>query len=167
MATTYEPIATTTLGSATSTITFSSIAANWTDLRLIMTVLGPGTNNELRLKFNNSGSGLGLYSYTFIYGDGTSAVSSYNTDNDYLQISALIAVANSTIPTLITVDIFSYANSTYKTVLYDDSNTATNGSICKQVGLYRSTTAITEVNIISPATMATGTTATLYGIKAA
>jgi hypothetical protein len=36
MAATYEPIATQTLGSAATSITFSSIAADWTDLRLVL-----------------------------------------------------------------------------------------------------------------------------------
>ena len=34
---TYEPIATTTLGSAAADITFSSIASTWTDLRISFT----------------------------------------------------------------------------------------------------------------------------------
>ena len=36
MPATYEPIATTTLGSAAASITFSSIAGTYTDLRLVM-----------------------------------------------------------------------------------------------------------------------------------
>jgi hypothetical protein len=38
MATTYEPIATTTLGTAAAFITFSSIPATYTDLRLVVNV---------------------------------------------------------------------------------------------------------------------------------
>jgi hypothetical protein len=38
MAITYEPIATTTLGSATSTVTFSSISGSYTDLVAVFEV---------------------------------------------------------------------------------------------------------------------------------
>ena len=45
MATTYEPIATTTLGSAAASITFSSIAGTYTDLRLVLSLI-PATGTR-------------------------------------------------------------------------------------------------------------------------
>jgi len=56
MAITYEPIASTTLGSAASTITFNSIAASWTDIKLIL-IGTSSTGGAVIFRFNNdSGS---------------------------------------------------------------------------------------------------------------
>jgi hypothetical protein len=72
MAPTYEPIATTTLGTAAASITFSSIPATYTDLRLVV-VAKAVSASTLDVRFNND-SGTN-YSKTEISGDGSSAVS--------------------------------------------------------------------------------------------
>jgi hypothetical protein len=162
MAATYEPIATQTLGSAAASITFSSIAASWTDLRLVLTVLPTATNRPY-LQFN-SDTGTN-YSRTVVYGAGTSAASTATVDTN--QIITSVQTSNQV--NLTTWEIFSYAGSTYKTVLgvvSMDKNES--GSTSNTVGLWRSTSAITTINITaSTSTFAIGTTATLYGIKAA
>ena len=45
---TYEPIATQTLASAAASITFSSIAATYTDLRLVLTCTTKGSKRTER-----------------------------------------------------------------------------------------------------------------------
>ena len=62
-----------------------------------------------------------------------------------------------------------YAGSTYKTMLTMDSNDLNgSGSVETTVGLWRSTAAINTITLSANAdTFAAGTTATLYGIKAA
>lgn len=159
---TYEPIATTTLGSAAATITFSSIAATYTDLRVVVT----GTNSAsttVGIRYNSDSAT--NYSRTFLGGEGTTAQSSRhsNTTSGY---SALISAT----PSMVTFDIFSYAGSTYKTHLITGSNDE-NGSgwVNRSVGLWRSTSAITRIDLIflDGSNFLTGTTATLYGIKAA
>jgi hypothetical protein len=67
-----------------------------------------------------------------------------------------------------TVDVFSYAGSTFKTCLVsvnNDQNTV-GGEVNAQVGLYRSTSAITSITF-TPQTNSfdTGSTLTIYGIK--
>ena len=106
------------------------------------------------------------YSRTYLNGNGSTASSAAETSQDQIYIGYL---TTGTIPSLTTVDIFSYTGSTYKTIL-STSSTDKNGSgnILEIVGLWRSTSAITSIVIRSDATtMNTGTTATLYGIKAA
>ena len=165
MASTYEPIATTTLGSAASSITFSSIPATYTDLRLVTTMLGSTTSIGVNLRFN-SDSGAN-YSSTFLVGGGSSAASGRNTGAT--EITMHYSFLSTTIPTMGEVDIFSYAGSTFKTLLHtltQDFNGS--GNVEKQVGLWRSTSAITTVSLSTTANnFAIGTTATLYGIKAA
>jgi hypothetical protein len=72
MAITYDPIATTILGSAAASITFSSIAATYTDL--VIVVKGGCDNGSLRMQFNSdTGSN---YSELTMSGNGSTASSS-------------------------------------------------------------------------------------------
>ena len=70
MAATFEPIATQTLASAASSITFSSIAASWTDLRLV--IIGTAAAANYVTLNINSDTGAN-YSQTVLYGTGTGA----------------------------------------------------------------------------------------------
>jgi hypothetical protein len=160
MPTTYDKIATTTLGSASADITFSSIASNWTDLRVVL--VNKGGTSGCRLQFNSdTGSN---YSTTSLIGTGSSAASARATNND--RISLEYWGMNASIPSMYTADIFSYAGSTFKTVLgtaAEDYNGS--GSTSVRVGLWRSTSAITTVKLFTVGTaFQSGTTATIYGI---
>ena len=160
---TYEPIATQTLASAAASITFSSIAATYTDLRLVWIGSGVGgAGAELRLRFNGLTTG---YSDTYIQGNGSAASSNRYTSYTYIRTSVDVP----TTMAMAEIDIFSYAGSTYKTCLMNfsaDINGAGGYKECV-VGLSQSTTAITSVQIYSGANFNIGTIATLYGIKAA
>ena len=169
MATTYEKIASTTLGSAAASITFSSIAASWTDLRLIFTVKDTLSGGDIYLRFNgDSGTN---YSSTALIGDGSAASSYRRTNVAQFSPTTYSGGMNPTNPQLYTFDIFSYAGSTYKTLLETTSGDANgSGSVIEIVGLWRSTSAITSIALTAVGggdTFAIGTTATLYGIRAA
>jgi hypothetical protein len=166
MALTYEPIATTTLGSATSTITFSSIPATYTDLRLVITSTVSDAAGYIGLRFN-SDSGTN-YSYTQLKGDGSSAATNSTTFSDTLYLGSS-GSPSTTIPYLQTVDVFSYSGSTYKTALVTTSQDRNgSGEVIRQSGLWRSTSAINAILIrVYTGNLNAGTTATLYGIKAA
>lgn len=168
---TYEPIATTTLGSAAASITFSSIPGTYTDLRVVY-ILRTDRANTVdggKLQFNSDTAT--NYSNTYISGDGTSALSNRaSTVNSIDIVQSIGNNATSGIFGLTTVDIFSYAGSTFKTCLITTS-TDQNGSGRTNaiVGLWRSTSAITTITL-TPSTgpnWLAGCTATLYGIKAA
>jgi hypothetical protein len=161
MPATYEPIATTTLGSAAASITFSSIPATYTDLRLVVNVT-MATGTTCRYQFNGDTST--NYSTTYLLGDGSSASSGAVTNGSFIYASQY--TASTTIPSFYSMDVFSYAGSTYKTMLTTGSNDRNgSGAVDRQVQLWRSTSAITSINIYSTGTFAIGTTATLYGIK--
>lgn len=165
MPATYEPIATTTLGSAASSITFSSIPATYTDLRVVF--VGTATSaTGLRAQFN-SDTGTN-YSRTSSLGDGSAVYSQRGTNIAFISLG-INDNLSTTVPTLRTMDIFSYAGSTNKTVLTSES-TDMNGSGAATVAvqLWRNTGAITSISLnVSGTTIAAGSTATLYGIKAA
>ena len=153
---TYTPIATTTVSSATSAVTFNSISNQYTDLRLVLT--GSDTNNYVLIRFNNDSSA--IYSRTFLYGDGTNAYS-----NNSSNITSLYCTANST--SFGTLDIMNANNTTtYKTSLVEETMT---NEVSRTVYLYRSTSAISRIDILSPSgtNSITSGTYTLYGIKAA
>ena len=161
---TYDKIATQTLASAAASITFSSIAASWTDLRLVVVHLDSDTSNNF-LRFNgDSGTN---YSATYLYGNGTSASSFSITNRAYSDLGPI--TGSTTVPMLANIDIFSYAGSTYKTTLTrlsEDYNGT--GATSNIVTLWRNTSAITSIVIgRTGGTYSTGTTATLYGIKSA
>lgn len=165
MAATYEPIATTTLGSDVASFTMSSIPGTYTDLRVVLNVKGSSAG-DITARFN-SDSGTN-YSYTNLYGNGSSAALGSQNSITYLYLTPNVSVS-STIPDLITVDIFSYAGSTYKTALVTHSGDHNgSGGVERVVDLWRSTSAITSITFYGIGiNIAAGTTATLYGIKAA
>jgi len=165
MPATYEPIATTTLGSAAATITFSGIPATYTDLRLILANIMVNTGTQPRIRFN--GDTATNYSITFLRGNGSTAFSG-RTSNTYIAINDGNPAASAGVPQMSCTDIFSYAGSTNKTCLVRSSNDKNgSGTTESSVGLWRDTTAINEITIseVSSNNFAAGTTATLYGIK--
>jgi hypothetical protein len=157
---TYEPIASTTLGSSASDITFASIAADWTDLVIVL----HGANSEgsaVAITFNSdTGSN---YSHTLVQGNGTSASSSRQSS----QTGAWFASFTTGGPHIAIIHVMSYANTNvYKTLLSSAERIGT--TTARHVGLWRSTSAITSVTL-DPVfgTLQAGTTASLFGIKAA
>jgi hypothetical protein len=161
MATTYEKIATTTLGTASATITFSSISSAYTDLRLVVVINGVSTANYTLLKLNNTTGNIG---FTQLSGSGTSAGSGRSTsDVLYLNYQATLST---TLPTFSTVDLFSYAGSTAKSMLVTSSYDKNGSGIVERfASVCTSTSAIDRIDVYtSSGTFNTGTTATLYGI---
>lgn len=166
MATTYEPIATTTLGSTSNTITFSSISSAYTDLRLVFNLKSTSAGTVIAtITVNGSGTG---YSTTHLYGDGTSVISGRQTSYSNWGATGPSLAASAT--GLLTLDIFSYTGSTYKTALmtrsYDNNGS---GSSFTSVQLWQNTAAISSITLSEGLAngFAAGTIATLYGIKAA
>ena len=154
-------IATTTLGSANVNIDFTSIPNTYTDLRIVLTARITSGGNAW-MQFN--GDTGANYSFTRIYGDGSSAASDRGTGYSRFQLST--GSVSPTIPQLFTVDIFSYAGSTNKTILVESSqDTNGAGNVTRWVELWRNTSAITSIKLIALSdTFTSGTTATLYGI---
>ena len=168
---TYEPIATNTLGSAATDITFSSIPSTYTDLVLVTATFGSRAANadSLAIRFNSdTGSN---YSYTYIIGDANGAASGRASSQTNIWCGNFSSnnVAN---PSPIIIQIQNYANTTtFKTVLARQNAIAGGGytSTGINVGLWRSTTAINSITVRSEtgSNFSAGSTFTLYGIKAA
>jgi hypothetical protein len=167
---TYEPIATTTLGTAAASVTFSTISGAYTDLVLVLqTSSSHSASNAVIMQFNNdTGSN---YSLTRIIGDGSSATSDRFSSVTSIDAGFLPA-NNGTGNGTIIANIMNYSNATtYKTVLGRwESMNAASGSryTVAEVGLWRNTSAITEIDLkFVTGNLVAGSTFTLYGIKAA
>lgn len=163
MPTTYNAIATTTLSSSASTITFNSIPATYTDIRI--QIIPVGATGGCRLQFNgDTGTN---YSRTALQGTGTTTNTDFASTVD--RISLEYYGMDATEPSFYAADIFSYAGSTLKTLLGTASERYTSaGTASVRVGMWRSTSAITRLDLYTVGTaFQAGTTATLFGIKAA
>jgi hypothetical protein len=161
---TYEAIATTTVGTATNSVTFSSIAATYTDLVLVIFARNTTATNTSYIRLNgDSGAN---YSSTQLYGDGSTAGSNRDTSRGQIDniYAASSANASGTFSTTL-VNIQNYANTTtYKTVL---SRSNLPIQVAASVGLWRNTAAINSVQIVSGGNFEIGSTFNLFGIKAA
>ena len=164
MASTYEPIATTTLGSAQASVSFSSISGSYTDLVIIYNAKSSTGTPDMTFQIN--GDTATNYSATRLTGTGSAANSGRYTSKTYAQLDEY-AYATTSNETLGIVNVMNYSNTTtYKTII-SRSNAAANG-VEAFVNLWRSTSAITSIVFsFTSGNIASGATFTLYGIKAA
>lgn len=164
MAITYEPISTTTLGSAAASVTFSSISGAYTDLVLVLNYGITVDYYAPRIRFNSDTAS--NYSDTILSGNGSSATSERHSNATSLTFSYTGVVSNSLQNTFI-MQVNNYSNSTtYKTAIA--RNSAPANEAAAGVGLWRSTSAITSITILlGSGNYMSGSTFSLYGIKSA
>ena len=168
MAVTYEPIASTTLGSAAAEIDLTSIPGTYTDLVLILEGVADNTAFTTAVQFN--GITTTTYSTTYLYGTGSAAASARNSGEAFIRLE--YAATRRTTSRILTIAQFmSYANTNvFKTVLSAEAGSAE--GVGRNVGLWRSTDAISSMKLraVSPSStvkFASGTTVSLFGVKAA
>jgi hypothetical protein len=160
---TYTPIATTTLGSAAASYTFSSIPSTYTDLVVLIQSID-SNNATPQMQFNNDTAT--NYSNTSLYGNGTSAESGRNSNTASIYLDDQLT-ASTTNPSITIINVQNYANTTtYKTAILRDNR---NGGTMANVGLWRSNAAINRIDFTrgGGGTFNAGSTFTLYGIAAA
>jgi hypothetical protein len=166
MTSTYEKIATTTLGSAQATVTFSTITGTYTDLVLVIGNLKVSLNTaSLTLQLNgDTGSN---YSNTQLRGNGSAASSSRGSSLTSALNYITYAATSNTSEGVVILNFQNYSNATtYKTTLIR-ANSAPN-AVEATVNLWRNTAAITSITmgVQGADTYSSGSTFTLYGIKA-
>lgn len=160
---TYTPIATTTLGSNQTSVTFSSLGS-YTDIVAVTNVSGNDGAICIRL---NSDTG-NNYSYTNVRGNGSTASSIRVSNNSYIGGTSNLSVTAGQLQTAVW-NFQNYRNtSTYKTVIFRDGMAShITGAT---VGLWRSTSAITSITFspeFGASVFYTGSTFTIYGITEA
>jgi hypothetical protein len=161
---TYTQIASTTLGSAAASVTFSSIPATYTDLVVICNVqTATGGDDSVGFQFN--GDTTGNYSFTYMNADGSSASSGRAGTQGSMQFG----LVNSSNWGVSIGYIQNYANTTTKKTVLGRGNMSS--LIRAYVGLWKATpAAINSVTILSTPNVynfIVGSQFSLYGITAA
>lgn len=149
---------TTVSGSSTSTVTLSSIPQGYTDLVLVFE--GTESANQYIAFQVNSDTGSN-YSWTRMYGDGSTA---YSSQGNSVTFGRLGIGDPSSGRTITTSHFMNYSNSTtYKSIL---SRSSGGGFVGSLVNLWRSTAAITSITILTTTsdTFTSGSTFSLYGV---
>jgi hypothetical protein len=144
------------------------IRNKFTDLIIIVQGTTTVDNADIQMYFNNDSSS-GLYSKTQLEGTGSTAGSGRTSGANFIGLTSNIGV-DDTNPSIIILQFNNYSNTTtFKTVLSRESMWMTGASgAALRVGLWRNTAAITSISIkVNGSTWKSGSTFTLYGIKAA
>jgi hypothetical protein len=166
MPSTYEPIATTTGSNSSPEVTFTSIPNTYTDLKLVINTT-PSNSATVMGIYVNATTG-NTCSTTTLYGNGSSAISTRATSAITVNPAGSLSISSSDRSTFL-IDFMNYSNtSTFKTVLSRASSAS--GWAAASVGLIQTTSAISTISISTlngSYFWNTGSTFTLYGIKAA
>jgi hypothetical protein len=156
-------IATTTLGSPATSITFSSIPQTFTDLLLVASVRWTGAALDVDMPIYLNGSAAG--STRLLYGNGSSVVSATTA---YTRVYAGAAGTSATANTFSSVSVYipNYTSGSKKSMSGEGvvENNATTGVLSIDAILSDVTAAVTSVGIASGTNYAANTVLSLYGI---
>jgi hypothetical protein len=166
MALTYEPIATTTVGTAVNGITFSSIPSSYTDLVIVINAKLTGTSEDQYIRFNNDTGA--NYQNLVGRGDPASPPSvAYQTNETYVRVGD----AFNSYWGMMKIEINGYSGSGSKRTLIQSAKHSGSNDISRittSIGNWTNTSAINRIDFSQSAgtagRYAVGSTITLYGI---
>jgi hypothetical protein len=160
----YQSIATTTAGTSTTTLSFTSIPSTFSHLQIRISG-GNGSGQNVRMQFN-SDTGLNYMTHRLSANNGTSVSSGVTGPSwDFINLAGNAGL-NQNSPSI--VDILDYTstskNKTVRALTGWDNNGS--GYIDYNSGLWFATpAAITRIDLTQTSNWANGSTAALYGIK--
>ena len=174
MATTYTLISSNTLSASAASVTFSSIPSTYTDLLLKVSARDNDTGafQQLRVTFN--GDSATNYSYTNIYGTGSSAFSlggATTANFNYINFQSSDsngATANTFGNSELYIPSYTVAQNKPVSMFSVSETNATATNMGATAGLWRNTAAITSLTIVpafSGGNFLTGSSFYLYGVK--
>lgn len=167
MAGTYEPINTQTLTSNIADVYFTSIPQTYTDLVLVITAVAGGNTNAAWRVNNDNGNN---YSTQQTYSTSSNTIGTSNAQDNFARFDNWGAIGTTGLYGCV-VHFMNYSNTaTHKTCINRSGNDGgPYPGTSFHVGTWRNTAAITSINILSQSGIwfATGSTFTLYGIRAA
>jgi hypothetical protein len=167
--TSYESIATTTLGSTTATISFTSIPSTYKHLQLRIfsksTRTAGNAGDAIKMNFNSDTAA--NYSFHQLQGNGATASASGSASQSTIEIER-IGDATASIMGVVIVDILDYANTNKYKTTRSLGGVDFNGSgyVTLMSGNWRSTSAISSITLDpNGGDFAQYSQAALYGIK--
>lgn len=163
MANAMVALATTTLGSTASSVTFGSIPSTYRDLRLVVDVINTASSNQTNIQLNaDTGAN---YTRVIMAGQAASGATSASGSGTSIVCMGWSA-PESTVRTLLTVDFLdSSATDKHKPVLLRSNHT---NEVDVVAARWASTSAITSIKLFpDSSTFAAGSTFSLYGIVSA
>lgn len=173
----YESIASATGNGSSGTITFSSIPQTYASLqiRFIVKSSSTGSTTTGMSFYPNAETGSSTtFDRHYLYGDGTAVTASNSISQGEFYAYKVLPRATSTADVFGVgiIDIHDYASTTRnKTVRmfygYDNNSGTTESQVYLESGLWRSTSAITDLRFTGGTAFISGTTIALYGIKGA
>lgn len=161
MATALVALATTTLASASATVTFAGIPGGYRDLRIVATLQTTSGPVDIAGRFNSdSGSN---YSRVGMYGNGSTAGSFTNTSVAQFYWAYATSPVSNVFNSFVT-DIMDYtATDKHKTLL--SRADLAGDSTAAYANRWASTSAITSISLFpTSGSFAAGSTFSLYGI---
>jgi len=164
----YIPIASQTLGSATATVTFSSIPTTLNgktlrDLVLVAVATGTSSSALCSLRYNSDSSS--IYSLVQMSGSGSTSGGATGGDNKH-DINAVAALLRSSHPMSLVFQVFDFAQTNKHKSSVWRTNEGASGVEAK-AGRWGNTAAITSLSLIVGGgdSFAAGSTFALYGIE--
>jgi hypothetical protein len=154
---TYKPLATVTLGSSASTVTFSNIPATYRDLIFVLSgIVSAGGGEVIRVNFNGDTTS-GNYSAVLANGTGSTA----NSATEARRFGLIYASRSQTVASFMDYS----ATDKHKTYL---SRTGGASNVLEVIaGRWANSAAITSIRVFTDANgFASGTTLSLYGVIA-
>lgn len=151
------------LTSTQSSVTFSTIPSNYTDLIINAVVGTVGGAQNMKIIFNSNS---GPYYYTYLSATGTAGPYSGRYENQSQIFLDNYSYPNTTIETIYEINIFSYSNSNvYKSLLCYSANP--DRAITQVAGTFINSNTISSINLSlgGSETFKSGSTFTLWGIK--
>jgi P2-related tail formation protein len=162
---TYTPLATVTLASSASSVTFSSIPATYRDLILVANYQNSGLSSATRLRVNgDSGSN---YNGVWMIGTGSAAQAGPESNQTSARVGGANSGPHNTFSNTLLFSFMDYqATDKHKTILsrFGSANTETQATASR----WASTSAITSIYVfdVLGQTFQTGSTFSLYGVIA-
>jgi hypothetical protein len=158
---TYTPLATVTLASSASSVTFSSIPATYRDLILVTDTLASVNDAVFTMRFNSDNGA--NYRRVFLYGNGTSAISGVSTGN-----SAILSNVFTSDRSITRVQLMDYSATDKHKILLTRWDTArTGGFTLAQTTRWANSSAISSIQLFQDSgTISAGSRIDLYGVIA-
>lgn len=164
----YESIASTTLSTTSSTVTFSSIPSTYSHLQIRMSARSSfsfGSMFDSYIAFNGDNTYSG-YKDHILYGNGSTVTavnaSSYNLSYTTPGVNQTASVYNG-----IVLDILDYANTNKNTVarFFGGADLNGSGNIVFGSVLWPNTAAVNQITLSCDGSFVSGSTFALYGVN--